>query len=390
MKVVFFVRDVCAASVTFIRKQIKLVSEHAEVLVITVDHQSRYEVDSIPCVGIPFQDSFWTNRPMRRLAKWDIFYGFFNPSFGKTLTQVVEEFGPEIIHCQFGPDAILFLDHFSNPRQVPVFIQFRGYDASYMYAKKSYRRRLRRFFALSWIHPIYVSLDQYQRTLALEIFPDKKRILYSCTDLEVFKFRSPLSFSGKREFKFLQVGRMVEVKGHEFSLLAFRELVSFLANTGSTASLTFVGGGPLIDSLRKKTQDLGLEENVRFLDTVIHSQVRDFLEESDCFLHPSILTSDGRIEGLPNAIMEALAVGVPVIATHHFGIEELLCPGGALFLVQEWNVAEYADTMIQMVEGKLQYDLAKSRKMIEEKFSAKQHIVKLLSFYEEELTSATS
>ena len=283
MKVVFFVRDLRAASVTFIRKQINLVREQHEVLVITVDHQPRYELDSIPCVGIPFQDSSWTNRPMRRLAKWDVFYGFFNPSFGKTLTQAVVEFDPDVIHCQFGPDGILFLDHFPNPGQIPVFIQFRGYDASYMYTKHSYRRRLRYFFAFRWIHPIYVSHDQYHRTLALKIFPDKKRILYSCTDLEVFKFRSTLPFSEKREFKFLQVGRMVEVKGHEFSLLAFQQLVLFLATNGASASLTCVGGGPLIDSLRKKSQELGLADHVRFLDTVTHRQVRGYF----CLLYTS-------------------------------------------------------------------------------------------------------
>jgi glycosyltransferase involved in cell wall biosynthesis len=88
--------------------------------------------------------------------------------------------------------------------------------------------------------------------------------------------------------------------------------------------------------------------------------------------------------------MEALASGVPVIATKHPGIDELMCPGGALFMVQEWNIAEYADTMIKLVEGKLRYDLEISRKMIEEKFSAKQHIAKLLGFYEEEVTLSTS
>jgi glycosyltransferase involved in cell wall biosynthesis len=48
-------------------------------------------------------------------------------------------------------------------------------------------------------------------------------------------------------------------------------------------------------------------------------------------------------------------------------------------------VAQYADAMIQLIEGKLQYDPRKSRKMIEEKFSTKQHIAQLLNFYEEEL-----
>ena len=123
---------------------------------------------------------------------------------------------------------------------------------------------------------------------------------------------------------------------------------------------------------------------------IVNGQPRQLLKETDFFLHPSLTTSDGRIEGLPNAIMEALAVGVPVIATKHSGIEELMCPDGALFLVEEWNVAEYAETMVQLIEGKLSYDLKKSRRMIEERFSSKQHIAQLLDFYEEELIGSIS
>jgi len=386
MKVLFFVRDLKAASVTFIRTQITLVQQRHEVLVVSIGHQPQYMVDTIPCVGIPFQDSYWTNRPMRRLAKWDLFYGFFNPIFGKRLTQVVAEFNPDIIHCQFGTDGIIFLDHFPNAEKVPVFIQFRGYDASFMYGKKSYRRRLRRYFGYSWIHPIYVSQNQYDRTVKLKIFPDKKRILYSCTDTDFFPFRPRTIISSKSEFKFLQVGRMVEKKGHEFTLLAFQQLVLFLASIGSKATLKFVGGGPLIDSLRKKSEELGLTDHVRFSDSVIHSKVNEFLQESDYFLHPSITTSDGEMEGLPNAIMEALAVGVPVIATQHSGMEELMCPQGSLFLVEEKNVLEYSKVMIQLVLGELQFDPEKSRKMIENKFSTHQHIAQLLAFYRGELS----
>jgi colanic acid/amylovoran biosynthesis glycosyltransferase len=136
----------------------------------------------------------------------------------------------------------------------------------------------------------------------------------------------------------------------------------------------------------RKSEELGLTDHVRFSDIVIHSKVNEFLQESDYFLHPSITTSDGEMEGLPNAIMEALAVGVPVIATQHSGMEELMCPQGSLFLVEEKNVLEYSKVMIQLVLGELQFDPEKSRKMIENKFSTHQHIAQLLAFYRGELS----
>lgn len=385
MKVLFFVRDFKAPSVTFIRKQVQLVSEIHEVLTVTVSRQDRYKVDGITCVGIPFQDSFWTNRPMRRLAKWDLYYGFFNPVFGKRLRQIVRDFGPDIIHCQFGPDGILFLDHFPNRTGIPIFIQFRGYDASYMYTKNAYLNRLSLFFKKPWIHPIYVSNHQYERTVLLGLRPNKRRVLYSCTDTDFFNFQPKPIDPKKSTFKFLQVGRMVEVKGHEFTLLAFHRLQTYLSEVDKSAKLVFVGGGELETPIRQKCKELGLCDQVEFIGNASQGEIVRFLKETDFFLHPSVTTSDGRIEGLPNAIMEALAVGVPVIATKHSGMDELLCSDGALFLVEERNVEEFADTMIQLIGGKLSYDLMKSRRMIEEKFSAKQHISMLLDFYEQEM-----
>jgi colanic acid/amylovoran biosynthesis glycosyltransferase len=324
------------------------------------------------------------------LAKWDLYYGFFNPVFGKRLRQVVEGFKPDIIHCQFGPDGLLFLDHFPNRSQIPVFVQFRGYDASSMYTKKSYINRLRQVFDQPWIHPIYVAHHQYERTLKLGLQPDKRRVLYSCTDTDFFTFKPKSNVPSKTTFRFLQVGRLVEGKGHEFTLLAFQRVLLYLCNVGKNATLTFVGSGKLENSLRQKCDELGLSGQVKFFQSVSQRAVMAFLQDTDFFLHPSLITNEGRIEGIPNAIMEALAIGVPVVATKHPGIEELMCPGGALFMVQEWNIAEYADTMIKLVEGKLRYELAISRKMIEEKFSAKQHIANLLGFYEEEVTLSTS
>ncbi|MBS4070381.1 MAG: glycosyltransferase family 4 protein [Algoriphagus sp.] len=385
MKVLFFVRDIKAPSVTFIRTQIKLVNELHEVLVVTISHHDSYLYDSIPCVGIPFQDSYWTNRPMRRLANLDWYFGFFNPIFGKKLRNKVNEFKPDIIHCQFGTDATLFLDHFSNQAKIPVFIQFRGYDASYMYGKKSYLSRLRGFFTKTWIHPIYVSKNQFDRTIALGLNPDKMRILYSCTDTEFFEFLPKVRSIEQRDFKFIQVGRMVEVKGHEFTLLAFKQALNLLAEKGLNATLTFVGEGPLWDFLHQKACELGLKEYVVFLPNMDHKKVKEMLLEADFFLHPSVTTEDGRIEGLPNAVMESLAVGVPVIATQHSGLGELQCPEGALFLVEEWNVSDLASMMIKLVLGELVYDLKKSRQWIESRFSTHQHIKNLDTFYKDEV-----
>lgn len=383
MNVLFFVRDIHAISVTFIRRQIQLVSQHHEVLVVTIDHGSDYEVDGFRCKGIPFQDSYWTNKPFRRLKEWDLYYGSFNPKFGKRLQEVVTQFKPDVIHCQFGVDALIFLDHFPNPQKIPVFIQFRGYDASTLYSKKSYKRRLKSWFSKSWIHPIYVSLNQYNRAVKENLVPDKKRILYSCTDTDFFSFFPKEKSQERGLFRFLQVGRMVEIKGHSYSLQAFKLALNRLHQEGIKSELVFAGDGPLQERLKKECKELGIDDLVKFLGNQTPLEIRDLLKGADGFLHPSTTTTDGAIEGMPNAIMESLSVGIPVIATAHSGIEELMCPEGGLFLFPERDVEKYAQVMVDLALGKLAFDPQSGRDHIVKRFSAQQHIRQLLEFYSE-------
>ncbi len=385
MKVLFFVRDIRASSVTFIRRQIQLISEENEVLVVTIDHEPEFSINSFSCVGIPFQDSFWTNKPFRRLKEWDVFFGSFNPPFGKRLRAVVNDFEPDLIHCQFGTDALFFLDHFTNAKEIPVFIQFRGYDASLMYSKESYKRRLRALFKTSWIHPIYVSNDQYNRTLEQGIFPDKKRILYSCTDVDFFDFNPKNIGEEIKTFQLLQVGRLVEVKGHRFSLQAIQIASEFLDKYDIKIELLLAGEGPLFLDLKEEANQLGISEKVSFLGGVTPQEIREILSKADCLLHPSTTTKDGGMEGIPNAIMEALAVGMPAVATRHSGIAELWCENGGLFLFEEREIKNYAQIIIDLALKNLKFDPRISRNHIVKNFSTDQHRTQLSKFYHNEL-----
>lgn len=108
------------------------------------------------------------------------------------------------------------------------------------------------------------------------------------------------------------VGRLVEAKGLPEMLDAF----TAVAATDPTCWLAVVGDGPLLEPLRKRVTTAGLEGRVHFSGNVVHDRVPEWLQASDLFVLPS------HNEGLPNVVLEAMACGLPVLATRVGGIPE--------------------------------------------------------------------
>jgi len=119
------------------------------------------------------------------------------------------------------------------------------------------------------------------------------------------------------------VANLRSPKGHEYLIRALYELKGkspdFLA--------LLVGDGPLHGKLEELVRDLGLKEQVRFLGSRDREEIPEILAITDIFLLPSLW------EGLPTAIIEAMAAGCPVVATAVAGTPEVVIDGETGFLV---------------------------------------------------------
>ena len=91
----------------------------------------------------------------------------------------------------------------------------------------------------------------------------------------------------------------------------------------------------MLDELRSLARRLGVEEQVRFAGFLSQAELREELARAHIFLHPSELGRDGNQEGVPNAMLEAMASGLPVFATNHGGIPEAIDDGESGVLVAE-------------------------------------------------------
>lgn len=116
------------------------------------------------------------------------------------------------------------------------------------------------------------------------------------------------------------VGTLHEVKGQKHLL----DAVALLARDGLEVSLVFVGDGPDRQMLEARATDQGIADRVRFTGLLSRQEVADRVRSTDVFAAPSVPTSGGKREGIPVVLMEAMASGVPVVASRLSGIPELV------------------------------------------------------------------
>jgi len=159
-------------------------------------------------------------------------------------------------------------------------------------------------------------------------------------DLRGLPFRGPRLPPGAAA-EVLTVARLVPQKGIGHGLRALHEL-RMQAPTLAW-HYTIVGGGPLMDELRLLAESLGLRDRVRFLGEATQPRVAEALNGADIFLLPSL------DEILPLALMEALAVGLPVVASDVGAVGDIVEHGGSGFLVPSGDVGGLAARLRQLL-----------------------------------------
>lgn len=116
------------------------------------------------------------------------------------------------------------------------------------------------------------------------------------------------------------IGTLHEVKGQRFLIEACR----LLSETGVVLQCHFIGDGPDRAALMQQSVDAGLLDSITFHGQQTRAEVASLLQEADVVVAPSVPSSDGRREGIPVALMEAMATGIPVVASRLSGIPELV------------------------------------------------------------------
>ena len=118
------------------------------------------------------------------------------------------------------------------------------------------------------------------------------------------------------------------------------------------ARLVMVGEGELLPLCKRLARGMGIENNVEFKGVQTSEEIRNLFENSLAFMQHSIVADSGDSEGTPVAILEAQAASLPVIATRHAGIPDVVINNKTGLLVEELDVEGMALQHEKIVDRK--------------------------------------
>ena len=249
-----------------------------------------------------------------------------------------------MLHCQFGPYGRLLVGlRDAGIIDARIITHFRGNDVTGFIRRHGSGVYDRLFARGDYFLAVTDALRD--RLLALGCPAERTALCRSGVDLSAFPPRAPGADLAD-PVRLITIGRLVEKKGTEFAIRA----AALLLERGRDVTLDIVGEGRLRAALGALIETLGVGASVRLLGAVPHDAVRDRLDRADICLAPSVTAADGDAEGLANTIKEAMAVGVPVVATDHEGTAELITDGVNGWLVAERDPAALADRVAWLID----------------------------------------
>ncbi len=249
---------------------------------------------------------------------------------------------------------------------MPLIVHLHGYDISVKNVLEEYASKYRSLFA--YAHRIVVVSEPMRKAVKRFGASDCKILYAPCGPREFFANVIP-TYSEKA---FVSVGRFVDKKAPYYTILSFAKV----CEKHSDAMLYMAGAGYLLNTCKNLVKQMRLEHNVVFMGIIDSDEFMERLSKVRAFVQHSIIAEDGDMEGNPVAIMEAQAAGVPVVATKHAGIPEVVINGETGILVDEHDVDGMARALLRLLDD---VDLAKkygrsAKNRMKEHFTIDRHI----------------
>jgi colanic acid/amylovoran biosynthesis glycosyltransferase len=246
----------------------------------------------------------------------------------------------DVVLAEYGPTGASVMDACSAAG-VPLIVHFHGFDAYHRGTLEKYGLSYHRMFAAA-AAIIAVSRDMERQLLTLGA--SREKLFYSPygVDTELFSGAEPARVPPI----FVAVGRFVDKKAPHLTLRAFKKVTERCPH----ARLKMVGDGRLWELCKQSARDMGISHLVEFFGPRSHLDVAGTMRQARAFVQHSIRATNGDSEGTPIAVLEAGAAGLPVVATRHAGIKDVVIDGKTGLLVDEGDVEGMARNMIRLAE----------------------------------------
>jgi glycosyltransferase involved in cell wall biosynthesis len=289
---------------------------------------------------------------------------------------------PRSVHAHFGRGGALALP-LAEALGVPLFVTFHGGDAT---KETHQRRRLiptiyqRRLSHLQAYASGFLCVSQFVADrLAAQGFP-KAKLITHYIGIDVSGTQQP----EQRQGRLLFIGRLVDKKGVDILLAAMRRLHQ--SDSKTVPGLDIAGSGPLEAELRAQAADLPA---VRFLGWQTPEQLSRILHKAQAVVVPSRVAADGDCEGLPTVVLESIRAGVPVVASDHAGIPEIIRHEETGFLVPENDPDALAAALLAASQtgDQMRQMVARAQQRLQRDFNAATQSQKLQQYLLGNVTS---
>lgn len=230
-----------------------------------------------------------------------------------------------------------------------------------------------------------VTISEYNKQFLGEQYPgagEKTHVVRCGVNLDRFNY-----VSNHRDINpptILFIGRLVEKKGVGVLI----EACSRLKKGGFAFQCVIVGEGPMQSELEKQAQQLNLAEDVIFTGGLDQASLHAYWQTASVFVLPSVIAANNDRDGIPVALMEAMAIGLPVVSTTVSGIPELIDDQISGLLVPPGDSVELAAAITQILADKDYSRILarRARAKIEREYDISQNALQKAGLFERQLS----
>ncbi len=340
-RVVHLIRNFLPPMTSFVRNQVMNHSRYEPSVVYTEKNDSALfrEISSKYPVYCPAGSYF---------SQWVCDHMLLYTADGrKRLSAILGKVKPDVAHIHYGVEAVLFAPVLKS-LNIPALVSFYGHDCTafphrayglggYLLKKKVFDNPVVKIVTA-------MSPDMENDLLALGCPPEKIRVHYH--GIDTAQFSRPRAARGNGEVVFLMISMLDPKKGHDVLISAFARA---LKETNLPIRLKIYGKGELEEQIKQQVAETG-SDRIGFFGPLQFGSEDHYnaLFSADVFVHPSRRSATGEKEGIPGAVVEAMASGLPVITTRHAGIPYVVQDGVTGLLVAENSIEELKSAILQL------------------------------------------
>jgi len=266
-----------------------------------------------------------------------------HPYFPYNVPELLKEHSPLLVHVYYGHKAVKYLPML-EAWGGKFIVSFHGVDVVKFMERRGYPEKMQRV------------LEKASLVLARSGSLLKEVEKLGCPIEKLRLNRTPIPLDGitpsvrrapaDGAWRLVQACRLVPKKGLFTTVRALVDIVK------KWPRLKFVlcGKGPVEERLKLAVKEAGLENNVEMLGWMSQEDLMEEYRKAHIFLHPSEMTETSDQEGIPNSMLEAMASGLPVVATLHGGIPEGVTDGVDGLLVPEKSPCQLGMAIRRLLE----------------------------------------